>query len=147
MEIVGFCVERALDTAQIPRSCNLIVTCTPSVEPLIRDSEVQPGTHITAVGSDTAEKQELESAILGRADLVVADSIEQCLIRGEIFKAIRSGQISETQLVELGNLISGKAQGRISEDQITVADLTGVAVQDIKIATAVYQQVESKSNC
>jgi ornithine cyclodeaminase len=147
MELLGFRVEGTLDTALIPRSCNLIVTCTPSVEPLIHDSEIQAGTHITAVGSDTADKQELESAILGRADLVVADSIEQCLMRGEIFQAIRSGQISETQLVELGNLISGKAQGRISEDQITVADLTGVAVQDIKIATAVFRQVASKSNC
>ncbi|HUT14793.1 MAG TPA: ornithine cyclodeaminase family protein, partial [Anaerolineae bacterium] len=99
------------------------------------------GTHITAVGSDTREKQELDSAILSRADVVVADSILQCLERGEIHKAIESGHIAQDDLVELGDVIAGRAAGRTSDDQITVADLTGVAVQDIKIATAVYEAV------
>ena len=99
---------------------------------------LQTGTHITAVGSDTPEKQELESEILKKADVVVADSISQCLQRGEIFHGIRNNHIQQEKLVELGNIISGKNVGRTSENQITIADLTGVAVQDIQISKAVY---------
>ena len=89
------------------------------------------------MGSDTPEKQELDSAILARADVVVADSISQCLLRGEIHKALETGHITKDRLTEMGNVISGKAAGRTTENQVTVADLTGVAVQDIAIAAAV----------
>jgi ornithine cyclodeaminase len=100
---------------------------------------LRPGTHITAVGSDTPQKQELDAAVLSRADRVVADSIEQCLVRGEICHAMKAGSIDRGDVVELGDVIAGRTPGRTSEDQITVADLTGVAVQDIKIAEAVFQ--------
>ena len=76
--------------------------------------------------------------ILGRADVVVADSISQCLERGEIFHAIEAGVLERDRLVELGNVIADPSLGRTSDDQITVADLTGVAVQDIQISKAVY---------
>ena len=99
--------------------------------------QVQPGTHITAVGSDTHDKQELDAEILSRAELVVADSISQCLERGEIHQALKSNAITEAGLVELGSIIAGDATGRESDDQVTVADLTGVAVQDIQISKAV----------
>jgi ornithine cyclodeaminase len=101
-------------------------------------SDLQKGTHITAVGSDTSEKQELDSAILARADLVVADSISQCLVRGEIHRAVQSGHITPDGVSELGRIITETAPGRTAEDEITVADLTGVAVQDIQIASAVF---------
>jgi len=139
MEAHGFIVETTRTTGNILRTCNLVITATPATAPLLHVADLQPGTHITAVGSDTPEKQELDSAILARADVVVADSISQCLERGEIHKAIESGHIRQDDLVELGNVIAGKTAGRTSDDQITVADLTGVAVQDIKIATAVYE--------
>jgi ornithine cyclodeaminase len=139
MEPHGFAIETTRNRADILRTCNLVVTATPATVPLLHVADLQPGTHITAVGSDTPEKQELDSAILARADVVVADSISQCLERGEIHKAIQSGHITQDDLVELGDVIAGRAAGRTSEDQITVADLTGVAVQDIKIATAVYE--------
>ena len=135
----GFAVETTFSAADVLRTCNLVVTCTPTTEPLLHVDDLQEGVHITAVGSDTPEKQELDAAILGRADLVVADSISQCLGRGEIHKGLEADQIAEEDLVELGDVIAGRAIGRTSDAQITVADLTGVAVQDIKIATAVYE--------
>jgi len=100
---------------------------------------VRPGTHITAMGSDTPDKNEIDPAILGRADVVVADSISQCLERGEIFHAIEAGTLARDRLVELGNVIADPSLGRISDSQITVADLTGVAIQDIQISKAVYR--------
>jgi ornithine cyclodeaminase len=141
MSARGFAVETTLVADDILRSCNLVVTTTPSKQPILQAKDLQPGTHITAVGSDTAHKQELDSAILAQADVVVADSIAQCLQRGEIHQAIQAGRITSNQLSELGDVIYGKAPGRTSDEQITVADLTGVAVQDIAIATAVYKAI------
>lgn len=139
MEREGFRVETTLDADQVLKSCNLVVTATPSTKPLLHAQSLHPGVHITAMGSDTPEKQELDSAILAQADLIVADSISQCLSRGEIFKAISSGRIARERIVELGKIISREAPGRTSDSQITVADLTGLATQDIQIATAVYR--------
>jgi ornithine cyclodeaminase len=141
MEGEGFQVDTTLDTADLQDACNLIVTTTPATKPLLNAKYLQPGTHITAVGSDTAHKQELDARILARADLVVADSIAQCLVRGEIHQALKAGLLAEERLVELGQIISGEAHGRSYEEQITVADLTGVAVQDMSIATAVVQRL------
>jgi ornithine cyclodeaminase len=139
MSGAGYDVDTTLDAADVMKSCNLIVTTTPATTPLLHAADLRPGTHITAVGSDTPHKQELDAAALARADVVVADSIEQCLVRGEIHKAIEAGAITRDGLVELGNIIDGRATGRTARDQITVADLTGVAVQDIMIAEAVYR--------
>ena len=83
----------------------------------------------------------MDSRILRDADIVVADSIEQCMARGEIYKAMEAGDLKKEKLIELGNVISGVAEGRTSDQQTTIADLTGVAVQDIRIATAVYKAV------
>ncbi|NCF66874.1 MAG: ornithine cyclodeaminase family protein [Chloroflexi bacterium] len=137
---LGFTIGTTQDTAEIMDSCNLIVTTTPAESPLLEVAGLQRGTHITAVGSDAPHKQELDAAILGRADLVVADSISQCLERGEIYQAIEAREIREADLVELGDVIGGKAKGREDEEQISVADLTGVAVQDMQIASSVYKE-------
>ncbi len=141
MEKEGFEVETTSEVSDILQHCNLIVTTTPSKTPLLSQEYLRKGTHITSVGSDTPEKQELDPQILKDADVIVADSIEQCMARGEIFKAIEAGAIGNHKPIELGHVISGAAAGRVSDDQITVADLTGVAVQDINIATAVYKAV------
>jgi len=133
----GFRVSTTTDADDIIASCNLIVTTTAATSPLL-SGQVQPGTHITAMGSDTHDKQELDAEILQHADLVIADSIAQCLERGEIHQALKSNAISQADLVELGSIIAGDAAGRTSDDQITIADLTGVAVQDIQISKAVF---------
>jgi ornithine cyclodeaminase len=136
MSTQGFNIETTTDAGDIMASCNLIVTTTPATEPILT-GQVQPGTHISAIGSDTHDKQELDAEILRQADLVVADSIVQCLERGEIYQAMKTGAIAESDLVELGNIIAGDAPGRESDEQITIADSTGVAVQDIQISKAV----------
>jgi ornithine cyclodeaminase len=142
MEGRGFSITNTLDTEDILLNCDLIVTTTPSKTPLLRAENLQKGTHITAVGSDTPHKQELDSDILQKAGLVVADSISQCLERGEIFRGISNNKVEPESLVELGSIIAGKEKGRTTEEQITIADLTGVAVQDMQIAKAVFSSVK-----
>ena len=137
MEAEGFTVKGTRNASEVLLSCNLIVTTTPSEEPLLNAPGLQSGTHITAVGSDTPHKQELDTEILQRADLIVGDSITQCLARGEIHKSLQNEKIRESDLIELGDVISGTKEGRTLQDQITIADLTGVAVQDMMIAKAV----------
>lgn len=137
----GFNVETTLKASEILKKCNLVVTSTPSKIPVLNHKDLMPGTHITAVGSDTPDKQELDANILGSADIVVADSIKQCLVRGEIHQAIKAGGLKKEKPIELGQVISGISEGRTSDQQTTIADLTGVAVQDIKIAQAVYNAV------
>jgi ornithine cyclodeaminase len=144
MEAEGFAVESTGDVARITDQCRLIVTTTPSKNPLLMANQLKKGTHITAVGSDTPEKQELDPAILRDAEVVVADSISQCMERGEIFRAIQCGMLKKENVKELGKVISGQEKGRTSGDQITVADLTGVAVQDINIAAAVYKAYRAR---
>jgi ornithine cyclodeaminase len=139
MEPLGFNIRTTLSAGDIARNCNLIVTATPSTSPLLSADQVQKGVHITAMGSDTPEKIELDPRILQKADIVVADSISQCLVRGEIHHAIKAGLLKQDRIVELGNVIVKKDFQRSSDDQITIADLTGVAVQDIQIAKAVYK--------
>jgi len=139
MEKLGYTVRTTMDAGEVTEKCRLIITATPSRTPLIDVKQIKPGTHITAMGSDTHLKQELDSKILQKADHVVADSIEQCLSRGEISKALQAGLIKKENIIELGDVIAGNQPGRTSDEQITVADLTGVAVQDIQIAKAVHK--------
>lgn len=144
MAAEGFDVAATLDADEILASCNLVVTTTPTTTPILRAEALRPGTHITAVGSDTAAKQELDAAILARADFVVADSRVQCRERGEIHHALAAGVLAEDRVVELGDVVAGRAAGRTADDQITVADLTGVAVQDIAIASAAYEALRRR---
>jgi len=144
MEPLGYRIQTTLNPEDIADSCNLIVTATPSKSPLLSADKIRKGTHITAMGSDTPEKNELDPKILQKADIVVADSISQCLLRGEIHHALKAGVLERERIVELGNVIAKPELRRISEEQITIADLTGVAVQDIQIAKAVFHALKLK---
>jgi ornithine cyclodeaminase len=138
----GIEVEAAPDVRELLQSCEVVITCTSASEPLVLSEWVRPGTHITAVGSDTPEKQELDAALLGKADRVIVDSLDQGRLRGEVAHALRAGVLEERDVTELGTVLGDPSQGRSSDDQITVADLTGVAVQDLRIAEAVARLLE-----
>jgi ornithine cyclodeaminase len=143
MESKGYNIKTTLDPEEVALSCNFIVTATPSKSPLLEVADIKKGTHITAVGSDTLDKIELDPRILQKADVVVADSKSQSLVRGEICQAMKAGVLEQERVVELGEVIVNKDLQRSSEDQITVADLTGVAIQDIQISKAVYKALKS----
>jgi len=143
---MGYHVSVASSLEALCDQARLIVTTTPAEEPLLTASMIRPGTHITAMGSDTAEKHEIASELLAVADLVVADSLAQSEFRGEIYQARKAGFLAGRDLVELGAVLSGQATGRTSDDQITLVDLTGVAVQDIAIAKAVLHELDTVSH-
>jgi ornithine cyclodeaminase len=135
----GLDIKAVREIDELVSQCRLIVTTTSATKPLIRADQVRKGTHITAMGSDDHGKQELEAELLAKADRVVADSVSQCVDHGECFHAVKGKLIEKSSILELGDVIKNPALGRTSEDQITVADLTGVAIQDIQIAKMVNQ--------
>jgi ornithine cyclodeaminase len=117
-------------------AADIVVTATPARKPIVQSEWVRPGTHITAVGSDFPDKQELDPELLARA-VVVADDFWPGKAQGEIHHAIASGAIDEQGVQTLGAIEAGEQPGRESADQVTVADLTGVGVQDAVVAAVV----------
>lgn len=144
IEAMGFRVTACASLDKLCEHARLIVTTTPAATPLLTPSMIRPGTHITAVGADTPEKNEISPQVLEAADLIVADSIAQSEYRGEIYQARKAGCLGQKAIVELGAVLSKKTTGRTSDDQITIADLTGVAVQDIEIAKAVLEELRNR---
>lgn len=143
MEKYGYNITSVNNSRELCQNSNLIVTTTNANESLIYKGDVKKGTHITAVGSDTPDKRELDPEILNIANSVIVDSISQCLERGETKKALDKELISEEKLIELGEIIDSGKKYRKDDSEITVADLTGVAVQDIMITNAVYNQLKT----
>lgn len=118
------------------RPADLIITATSSQEPLIQAAWLKPGVHITAVGSNSPAKQELQVEVLGRADVIIADDFSRCAQIGEIHHALAAKTISKEDVQgELGALITGRIPGRTHPEQITVADLTNLDIPDIVVAT------------
>jgi ornithine cyclodeaminase len=121
------------------RAADILITATPSRAPMVRAEWLRPGMHITAVGSDTPGKQELDAACLARADIVVVDRLAQCARFGELSHALAAGLMRETDVwAQLGEVVAGRKMGRTSDDQITICDLTGVGFQDTAIAALAW---------
>jgi len=119
----------------------VVITCTASREPLVRAEWLSPGAHVTAVGSDGPDKQELDTEVLGRTDVLVVDGRAQCARIGELHHALESGAVaSADHAAELGEIAAGVRPGRTSEDQLTVCDLTGLGVQDVAAAALALAQ-------
>jgi len=118
----------------------VVITATASNRPLITPDALHPGLHITAVGADFPGKQELDPEVLVKADMLVCDTLAQCRVNGEIQHILEDGELPVgLAVIELGELTIGARQGRVTEDQITVCDLTGTGVQDTAIANLAYK--------
>jgi ornithine cyclodeaminase len=122
------------------RGVDIVVTTTPARTPLVDADWLGAGTHVTAVGSDEPSKQELAPNVLARADVIAVDDRGQAARLGELHHAIESGVCDEEDVVTLGELLEEDAQGRVGADDVTVADLTGVGVQDAAIAALVVRE-------
>ncbi len=133
----GFEVRAAGSAEEVCATADVLITATPSRHPLVRAEWLRAGTHVTAVGADAPGKQELDANCLRRADLVVADRLSQCAAFGELSHGLRAGFIDRGRVVELGAIVAGRTAGRTSDEQITIADLTGVGFQDTAIASTV----------
>lgn len=144
---LGVPVTPAASAEALVRESDVVVTATAARAPLVRAEWLRPGVHITALGSDGAGKQELEPAVLARADRVVCDLKSQCFRIGELQHALAAGLITESSdaVTELGELTTGRVPGRTRDDEITICDLTGVGVQDTMIALLARERASQQA--
>ncbi len=125
------------------KSSDIIVTSTPSREPLIFADDISPGTFIAAVGTDAEHKQEIATDLLA-SSIVVADVLDQCVSIGDLHHAIADGSMRREDVhAELADIVSGRRPGRSSDEEIIVFDSTGTALEDVAAAAIVYERALS----
>jgi ornithine cyclodeaminase len=142
--------EAGLEARAVPdaeaavRGADIIVTATPAEEPILRAGWLSPGQHVTAIGSDAEYKTELDPAIVAAAAPYVPDRLAQCAERGELRAALAAGLVPPGRaFAELGEVLAGRAPGRVGPSALTVADLTGTGVQDTAIAALALRRAEA----
>jgi ornithine cyclodeaminase len=127
------------------RAADAIITTTPATKALFQSEDVRPGTHITAVGADSAGKQELDPLLVARAKVIATDDHTQCIERGEFGVAVRQGFVKEDCDTSLGDILSSESEFRTGSDDITIADLTGLVSEDIAMASFFIDQLKTSS--
>jgi alanine dehydrogenase len=131
----------AASTADLAESfaCDVLATVTPGREQVVGPGTLRPGQHVSLMGADGPGKSEMDPEELLRAR-IVCDEWEQASHNGDIAEAVEAGRIGRDDVLELGLVLSGAQEGRRSETEITVFDSTGLAVQDLAVAVAVYER-------
>jgi ornithine cyclodeaminase len=143
MSALGVDVRALPSPRAVCEAADLLITATPSRSPLIQAEWLNEGVHVTALGSDSPGKQELDPECLDRADLVVVDRFAQCSAFGELKHALAAGLLTRNDVHgELGGIAAGRLPGRTSDREITIADLTGVGFQDTAIASAAFRLLQ-----
>ena len=136
----SFEIKTSTNLEQTVRGADVVVTLTPARGPIVMADWISPGTHIAAVGADKKGDQELEGMLLTRARIFV-DDIRQCRTDGEINVPLSEGLITEADIAgEIGEVITGKKPGRTSDDEITIFDSTGIALQDSATVPLEYER-------
>ncbi|WP_332700773.1 ornithine cyclodeaminase family protein [Devosia sp.] len=124
---------------------DILITATRGKGELVQADWIRPGTHIVAIGTDQRGKQELDPEIFRNAKIVV-DSAAQCTEKGETWHALNGGVIAYDDVhAEIGEILLGRKPGRESEEEITIFDSTGMAVQDNTTASRIYENALEKN--
>jgi ornithine cyclodeaminase/alanine dehydrogenase-like protein (mu-crystallin family) len=133
---IGTGVAESLEAAL---AADVLVTVTPGSEIVLGDGSLQPGQHVSLMGADGPGKAEIAIGEIRRAR-VFCDEWEQASHGGELAAAVEAGALGREDVTELGAVLTGEAEGRRSPDEITLFDSTGLAIQDLAIAIAAYEQ-------
>jgi alanine dehydrogenase len=136
----GIAVSVAEEFGDAARAADIVVTCTTSRSPILGPDDVRPGTFVAAVGADNPEKHEIDPALLAEHHVIV-DSLDQAATIGDLHHAIAKGFMRKEDVqAELWEVVAGRKAGRRSNDEITIFDSTGVAVEDVAAAALVYER-------
>jgi alanine dehydrogenase len=137
-------IEPVDDLAPATRRSDLIVTCTTARSAFLDVDHVRPGTFIAAVGADSHDKSELTPALMARGKIVV-DVLEQCLAIGDLHHAVKAGAMSVGGVhATLAEIVTGPKPGRTSDDDITIFDSTGTAIQDVAAALRIFERAKAR---
>ncbi len=137
---LGFEVRATTELGDAARRSDIVVTCTTARRWLLGRGDVSPGTFVAAVGADNPDKQELEPELMA-GSTVVTDLTEQCERMGDLHHAMIAGVMTRDQVAaELADVVSGRHPGRRSDDEITIFDSTGTALQDVAASSITYER-------
>ena len=140
---LGLTIDVANDPAAAARTCDIVVTCTSARQPFLGPGDVAPGTFVAAVGADNPEKQEIAPALLA-ASRVVVDVLDQAATMGDLHHAIAAGVMTRAGVTELGEIVAGRSPVPApGANGVTVFDSTGMALQDVAAAAAVYERAQA----
>ncbi len=132
-------VRIASSPREVVEASDILATCTPARQPVVKGEWVRKGLHINAIGADAPGKRELETAVLLKADKIVVDDYEQASHSGEINVPLSNNEITKDKIYgEIGEIVAGNKKGREREDELTIFDSTGLAIQDISVAYKLY---------
>lgn len=142
MSTAPFAVTAVSDLRISLRRSDVCVTCTTSRRAFLMSDDVIPGTFVAAVGADNPEKQELDPALMARGKVVV-DSLEQCASFGDLHHALAAGVLTVADVYgSLGDIVAGLLPGRANDEEVTIFDSTGTAIQDVAAAILVYKRAQ-----
>ena len=131
-------IEAALEGATV------VVTITNSAEPVLRMEHIRPGLTIVAAGNNTWLRSEIDPAVIARADVVVVDDIDNAKIEaGELMRAAEAGLFSWDRAVALHDVIGG-TRGRTAPDQVVLAELQGIGIEDVAVAELAYRRARER---
>ncbi|MEH6519235.1 MAG: iminosuccinate reductase BhcD [Halioglobus sp.] len=133
----------ALEREQVAAQSDVIITITSAKESLLLNDWIRPGTHIACMGTDTRGKQEVEPQLLASAS-TFTDEVAQSVSIGEGQHAVAQGLLSEGDITPIGDVINGKHPGRVSAEEVTLFDGTGVGLQDLAVASSAAQLAEQQ---
>jgi alanine dehydrogenase len=115
---------------------DVVVTCTPGDRLVVFRGDLHPGQHLAVLGADSAEKSEIETEAIRHCRLF-CDEWEQARAGGEISASVAAGGVRRLDVTEIGDVLTGRADGRRDEGEVTLFDSTGLAIQDLGIVSAV----------
>ena len=130
------------DSADEALAAEIVVTVTPGHEPVLRAGSLRPGQHASLMGADGPGKAEIAVEELAHVR-VFCDEWEQASHNGDLVHAVNAGVLGRDDVTELGAVLAGSAPGRTRDDEITVFDSTGLAIQDLAVALAALERFEA----
>lgn len=125
----------AVNLDRLGAEADVIITITSSFSPILKAAQIRPGTHLACMGTDTKGKQEVEAELVA-ASVIFTDEVAQSISIGEAQHAVAQGLITPQRILELGAVINGDRTGRLTPEEITLFDGTGVGLQDLAVASA-----------
>ncbi len=144
-ERLGVPVTPASSAEEAVRGADIVITSTTSKTPVIEGEWIEPGTHISAIGSNFAEKREIDTEAVRRSDVIAADSVEQSKIEsGDLIQAFAGDESRWATVRELADIVAGKVPGRTKPEQVTLFKSNGIAIEDIVVAGRIYELAQQR---
>jgi ornithine cyclodeaminase/alanine dehydrogenase-like protein (mu-crystallin family) len=144
-QVIGVETIAAESAEAAVRDADVVATMTSSATPVLEGAWLKPGVHVNAAGSNATNRQEIDVATVKRADLIVVDQLEGAQLEcGDLTAAVEAGAVSWDKIGEFGAIVTGAAPGRTNDQQITLFESQGLAVQDMAAAAYIYEQAKER---